>query len=151
MSKRKSLATEIAAHQRPRIAMTALREPRPGRTREPEDKSSAGARIGDLAPYEFVPTAANGVQPGDPASTMRHRPIRLLRLPQVTALVGLRRSAIYEMQADGRFPRRVKLGARAVGWIEDEVQAWLVQRVAENDSPPALKRRLEKASGGAAK
>jgi len=66
-------------------------------------------------------------------------------------LVGLRRAAIYAMQAEGRFPRRVRLGIRAVGWIEDEVQAWLAKRVAENDVPPALKRHLEKTSGGAEK
>jgi prophage regulatory protein len=66
-------------------------------------------------------------------------------------LIGLRRAAIYEMQAEGRFPRRVRLGVRAVGWIEDEVQAWLAKRVAENDMPPALKRHIEKGGGGASK
>ena len=36
---------------------------------------------------------------------------------------------IYQMQAEGRFPRRIKLGERAVGWLESEVRDWLATRV----------------------
>nr|ART37181.1 D478 [uncultured bacterium] len=32
--------------------------------------------------------------------------------------------------AKGQFPRRVKIGVRAVGWLESEVTAWLESRVA---------------------
>jgi prophage regulatory protein len=44
-------------------------------------------------------------------------------------MTGLRRSTIYRMQASGQFPQRIKIGARAVGWIEREVQEWLAKRV----------------------
>ena len=57
---------------------------------------------------------------------------RILRLPEVCAITGLGRSFIYQLQAAGSFPRRVKLGVRAVGWLEDEVQRWLSEKVAEN-------------------
>jgi prophage regulatory protein len=57
---------------------------------------------------------------------------RILRLREVCALTGLRRSYIYQLQAGGRFPQRIKLGARAVGWIEEEVQKWLADRIAES-------------------
>ncbi|HWM69914.1 MAG TPA: AlpA family transcriptional regulator [Steroidobacteraceae bacterium] len=50
---------------------------------------------------------------------------RILRLPEVCALTGLGRSFIYQLQAEGCFPQRIKLGARAVGWVEEEVQRWL--------------------------
>jgi prophage regulatory protein len=53
----------------------------------------------------------------------------VLRFPQVRARVGLSRSMIYLAIAEGRFPRPIKLGARAVGWLESEVDAWLRQRV----------------------
>jgi prophage regulatory protein len=56
-------------------------------------------------------------------------PIRVLRLPQVCDLTGLCRSMIYQMEADERFPKRVKIGIRAVGWLEAEIQAWLRARV----------------------
>ncbi len=57
---------------------------------------------------------------------------RIMRLPEVCAVTGLGRSFIYQLQAAGSFPQRVKLGARAVGWLEDEVQRWLSDKVAEN-------------------
>ena len=48
-------------------------------------------------------------------------PIRIVRLPAVQARTGLGRSTIYVRLAEGSFPRPVQLGARAVGWIEEEV------------------------------
>jgi prophage regulatory protein len=39
---------------------------------------------------------------------------------------------IYQLEAEQRFPNRIKIGVRAVGWIESEVQAWLAQRIAES-------------------
>ena len=56
-------------------------------------------------------------------------PINILSLPQVCKMTGLCRSSVYQMEADRVFPKRVKIGARSVGWIESEVQAWLRQRV----------------------
>jgi prophage regulatory protein len=55
--------------------------------------------------------------------------IRILRLPQVCDVTGLGRSMIYQMEADQRFPKRVKIGVRAVGWLEKEVVAWLMRRI----------------------
>jgi prophage regulatory protein len=60
-------------------------------------------------------------------------PLRMLRLAQVIERTGLRKTKIYELQSEGRFPMRVKITAHAVGWIEHEVQAWLASRVAENN------------------
>jgi prophage regulatory protein len=54
---------------------------------------------------------------------------RALPLRQVSQLTGLGRSMIYQMQAEGRFPQRIKLGARAVGWLESEVRDWLATRI----------------------
>jgi prophage regulatory protein len=54
---------------------------------------------------------------------------RALRLRQVCQLTGLGRSMIYQMQAEGRFPHCIKLGERAVGWLESEVRDWLASRI----------------------
>ncbi|MGO9933486.1 MAG: helix-turn-helix transcriptional regulator [Steroidobacteraceae bacterium] len=59
---------------------------------------------------------------------------RALRLRQVSELTGLGRSMIYQMQAEGRFPQRIKLGERAVGWLESEVRDWLASRIAVSRS-----------------
>jgi prophage regulatory protein len=50
---------------------------------------------------------------------------RILRLPAVIELSGLSRSSIYLMISNGNFPRQVSLGARAVGWRECDIHAWL--------------------------
>jgi len=60
-------------------------------------------------------------------------PIHILRLAQVIERTGLKKTKIYELQSEGQFPMRVKITARAVGWIEHEVQAWLSGRVAKNN------------------
>ena len=49
----------------------------------------------------------------------------ILRRPAVEARVGLGRSAIYAMMAKNLFPKPVKLTAKAVGWRERDVSAWL--------------------------
>ena len=57
-------------------------------------------------------------------------PVRVLRLPRVQARTGLSRSSIYMRVANGSFPQPIRLGARAVGWIESEVDAWIREQIA---------------------
>ena len=52
----------------------------------------------------------------------------ILRRPQVEARTGLSRSTLYQYIQDGLFPRPVSLGARAVGWLESDVTAWIAAR-----------------------
>ena len=61
-------------------------------------------------------------------------PGRFLRLPEVMARTGLSRSTIYVRLEQGRFPRPVSLGGRAVGWVEAEVDEWMRERIAESRS-----------------
>ena len=58
----------------------------------------------------------------------------LLRLPSVKARTGLSRSSLYARISQGTFPRPINLGARAVGWIESEVEEWLTQRIKHSRS-----------------
>ena len=53
----------------------------------------------------------------------------ILRLPEVKARVGLSRSAIYLAISRDEFPQPVHLGARAVGWLESEIEEWIRDRV----------------------
>ena len=55
-------------------------------------------------------------------------PMSLVRLPEVCRLTGLGRSMIYQLEAAQRFPRRVRISVRAVGWLEGEVQQWIAER-----------------------
>jgi prophage regulatory protein len=56
--------------------------------------------------------------------------LAILRRKQVQTRTGLSRSTIYQRISDGTFPKPVSLGARAVGWIESEIDAWLHERIA---------------------
>ena len=67
-----------------------------------------------------------------PIKRSTHPPIRFLRLPEVQARTGLSRSTIYVRIEQGRFPRPVSLGGRAVGWVEAELDEWLRERIAES-------------------
>ena len=69
---------------------------------------------------------------------------RILRLPEVEAATGKKRSAIYDGIADGTFPKPVPLGERAVGWIEDEILQWQEARIAERDAKIAARPALNK-------
>jgi prophage regulatory protein len=56
-------------------------------------------------------------------------PKKILRLPVVLDRTGLSRSTVYLRVNEGRFPRPVSLGARAVGWIETEVEEWIARQI----------------------
>ena len=53
---------------------------------------------------------------------------RLIRRPVVEHLTGLSRSSIYAMIANGAFPAQIKIGIRAVGWRQSEIEAWIENR-----------------------
>jgi prophage regulatory protein len=54
----------------------------------------------------------------------------ILILPAVKTRTGLSRSTIYLRVSQGTFPRPVSLGGRAVGWVEEEIQSWLAEKIA---------------------
>ena len=62
--------------------------------------------------------------------------ISILRLPAVKTRVGLSRSAIYLAVSHAEFPRPVRLGVRAVGWLESEIEDWLRERVKQSRKLP---------------
>jgi prophage regulatory protein len=62
-------------------------------------------------------------------SATSENPTRLLRLPQVKHRTGYSRSSIYAKISLGEFPAPVNLGARAVAWIDTEIDEWISNRV----------------------
>lgn len=57
--------------------------------------------------------------------------MRLLGLPKVMDRVPLSRSQIYTLMTRGEFPRPVKLGPKANGWVEGEIDQYIKERIAE--------------------
>lgn len=55
--------------------------------------------------------------------------LKIYRLPDLIENIRLKRSTIYKAIKDGTFPAPISLGARAVGWRVEDVDAWLESRV----------------------
>lgn len=51
------------------------------------------------------------------------------RINGAKLLTGLSRSTIYRLVQEGKFPRPIKLGERASGWKQSDLEAWLESRV----------------------
>ena len=58
---------------------------------------------------------------------------KILRRKVVENKTGLARSTLYFLIQEGKFPKPIPLGPRAVGWLESEVEAWISERVADRD------------------
>lgn len=50
---------------------------------------------------------------------------KVLRQPEVVKRVSLSAVTIWRKERRGEFPRRRRLGANSVGWLESEVSAWM--------------------------
>ncbi|AML51689.1 helix-turn-helix transcriptional regulator [Falsihalocynthiibacter arcticus] len=55
----------------------------------------------------------------------------ILRRTQVEKRIGLSRSTLYVMIAEGTFPKPIRIGKRAVGWTESSLAAWVASKQAD--------------------
>lgn len=53
----------------------------------------------------------------------------IIKLPQVKARTGLSRSSIYAFISQGAFPKPIRLGERSVGFLQNEIDDWIDQRI----------------------
>lgn len=60
--------------------------------------------------------------------------LRFIRAREAIKKTGLSKSSIYDLMAQGQFPKAIRLcvTGRAVGWIESEIDAWMASRIAES-------------------
>ena len=52
---------------------------------------------------------------------------KLLRRREVEEITGFKKSCIYKMMQEGRFPRPKRIGPASVRWPASVVQAWIEQ------------------------
>lgn len=66
---------------------------------------------------------------------------KFLRLTEVQRRVPYSRSTIYLKISRGEFPAPIDLGARAVAWLESDIDEWIASRIAKGRAlapvPPA--------------
>ncbi|WP_375751122.1 helix-turn-helix transcriptional regulator [Enterobacter roggenkampii] len=65
-----------------------------------------------------------------------------IRLPEVMRRTGYSKAWLYRLINQNRFPKPVKIGLRAIAFVEGEVDDWITQRIearnAVNNSKPQL-------------
>ncbi|MBO2975426.1 AlpA family transcriptional regulator [Burkholderia pseudomallei] len=55
--------------------------------------------------------------------------LRILRIKQLVERTNLSRATLYVLMAsDPTFPKKIKLTARSIGFLESEVDAWIAAR-----------------------
>ncbi|EKS6737836.1 AlpA family transcriptional regulator [Enterobacter quasiroggenkampii] len=53
----------------------------------------------------------------------------LIRLPEVQRRTGYSKAWIYRLMAEKRFPSSIKIGTRAIAFIESEIDEWILSRI----------------------
>lgn len=66
-------------------------------------------------------------------NSLKVQNMKVLRLPSVCELTGVPRSTLYLYIKNNQFPKPIKLGIQSVGWIQEEVEQWLRQRMEQRD------------------
>ena len=69
---------------------------------------------------------------------------RLISFEELKPRKGIAHSktTVWRAERDGKFPKRVHPTERTVAWIEDELDAWISQRIAERDGAQAEEKVL---------
>jgi prophage regulatory protein len=57
---------------------------------------------------------------------------KIIRLPEVKDQTGLSRSSIYLRMSKGKFPQSISLGDRAIGWLEEDINQWIEDKIIES-------------------
>ena len=50
---------------------------------------------------------------------------KLLKAQAVADLTSISRSHLHRLARDGKFPKPIKIGRRAVGWLESDIADWI--------------------------
>jgi prophage regulatory protein len=53
----------------------------------------------------------------------------ILRLRHVITKTGLSKSTIYTLLSEGKFPARIQLSSRSIGFSEIEVDNWIAEKL----------------------
>ena len=105
-----------------------------------KDRSASNVRIFDFfVSYdtEMISRQLRTIPGATPRNNGAEMTKKVLRRKAVEAKTGNSTSTMYEKMAAGEFPKPIKLGARAVGWLEDEIDEWIERRLAERDRKAA--------------
>jgi prophage regulatory protein len=66
------------------------------------------------------------------------------KITEVIKRVGIKRSSLYALINEGKFPAPIKLGARSSGWISSEVDEFIESRIAARGGELRCRERAQK-------
>jgi prophage regulatory protein len=56
----------------------------------------------------------------------------LIRLSEVQRRTGYSKAWLYRLMNQGKFPSSIKIGSRAIAFVESEIDDWINQRIEES-------------------
>ena len=59
--------------------------------------------------------------------------MKILKVKQVAAEMNMSIPQVYKLVSLGKFPKQIKLGERASGWLKSELDSWLQSKIDERD------------------
>ncbi|RMV16038.1 helix-turn-helix transcriptional regulator [Pseudomonas savastanoi] len=68
-------------------------------------------------------------------NTEPKKAMQILRMAEVTRRVGLSKSTIYDRinpkstRYDNTFPKPIKIGLSAIGWLDEHINSWIESRI----------------------
>lgn len=60
---------------------------------------------------------------------MKNSSIRLIRMPEVLSKTGFKKSWIYLLISIHSFPKPIKMGPRAIAFVEAEIDQWVLDQI----------------------
>lgn len=118
-------------HRRRGLALSPI----PAVSVAPWEEDARSARGRPPSPSSLAPVPHFSVAPRISPHVTKRRSAqvnhRVERLPAVLARTGMSRSALYAAVRSQSFPSPIKLSARSVGFLTEEVDAWIVSRAAQ--------------------
>ena len=102
---------------------------RPKDDSEPsEAASSANVRPRPCARESQVPSQADVNERAGGKGLSLASELRMLRMPEVLSRTGLSRITLWRSQKAGTFPKGIKIGRQAVGWLASDIDQWITSR-----------------------
>ncbi|GAB2490499.1 hypothetical protein GCM10027082_46900 [Comamonas humi] len=63
--------------------------------------------------------------------------MRVLKLKEVLVKTSLGKTTLYALLKQSQFPKPINLGLRAVGWLESDIDAWILEKIRARDQQAA--------------
>jgi prophage regulatory protein len=64
---------------------------------------------------------------------MTVRTLRVISWRELSEVIPFTRQHVLRLEKAGKFPRRIRLGTRRVGWLYSEIESWIATKANNRD------------------